>query len=69
MEKALTMFEVARALRCSIPTAYQTVRSGRLPAARGGKLWRVSESAVNSFLRGSMGGGAESKSQAPRASA
>ena len=55
MERVLNIPELAAALRCSVPVAYQTVRSGKLSAARGGKQWRIAESAVQRFLNG--GGG------------
>jgi len=56
MEKVFTIPEVAATLRCSLPTAYDTVRSGRLAAVRVGKQWRVAEGALREFLGGGGGG-------------
>ncbi len=56
MEKVMNIGELAEVLRVSRPVVYEAVRSGKLPAARIGRQWRITESALNKFLRGGGGG-------------
>ena len=49
----LTVAEVAAALRVSKMTVYRLVHSGDLPAVRVGRSFRVSEEAVQDYLRAS----------------
>ena len=50
----LTVAEVAAAMRVSKMTVYRLVHSGELPALRVGKSFRVSQDAVNEYLRKSF---------------
>ncbi len=50
----LTVAEVAAKMRVSKMTVYRLVHSGELPALRVGKSFRVSQSAVNDYLRKSF---------------
>ena len=53
--RILTVPEVGRLLRISEPVAYGLVRSRKIPL---GRLWRVSETALQRFLEaGGDGGG------------
>ncbi len=47
----LTVAEVATAMRVSKMTVYRLVHSGELPAVRVGRSFRVTEDAVNEYLR------------------
>ena len=46
----LTVTEVADYLRIPQKTVYQLVRSGRLPAFKAGRHWRVTSEAVGTFI-------------------
>jgi excisionase family DNA binding protein len=46
----LTVAEVARALRVSNMTVYRLVNSGRLPAVRVGRGYRIREEDVRRYL-------------------
>ncbi len=50
----LTVAEVAATMRVSKMTVYRLVHSGDLPALRVGKSFRVSQDAVNEYLRKSF---------------
>ncbi len=50
----LTVAEVAAIMRVSKMTVYRLVHSGELPAVRVGRSFRVPESAVDDYLRGSF---------------
>lgn len=52
--KFLTVAEVASVMRVSKMTVYRLVHSGELPAVRVGRSFRVSEEAVNEYLKGSF---------------
>ena len=52
--KFLTVAEVASVMRVSKMTVYRLVHSGELPAVRVGRSFRVSESDVNDYLKGSF---------------
>jgi len=47
----LTIREAAELLRVSHQTVYQLVRSGRLPAHRVGRQWRISQETLVGWLR------------------
>ncbi|MBA2772986.1 MAG: helix-turn-helix domain-containing protein [Nocardioidaceae bacterium] len=49
--KFLTVAEVATAMRVSKMTVYRLVHAGELPAVRVGRSFRVTEEAVNEYLR------------------
>ena len=49
-----TVAEVALLMRVSKMTVYRLVHSGELPAVRVGRSFRVPESAVHDYLRGSV---------------
>ena len=63
MEKALSIAETRRILDVSPPVAYDLVKSGKLPAVRVGRQWRVTEGALREFLGG---GGSQGKAQESR---
>ena len=46
----LTVREVADYLRVPEKTVYQLVRSGKLPAFKAGRHWRVTSEAVGTFI-------------------
>ena len=50
----LTVAEVAAAMRVSKMTVYRLVHAGELPAVRVGRSFRVSEDAVDEYLRRSF---------------
>ena len=50
----LTVAEVAEIMRVSKMTVYRLVHSGELPAVRGGRSFRVHETAVNDYLDSSF---------------
>jgi excisionase family DNA binding protein len=50
----LTVAEVAAIMRVSKMTVYRLVHSGEMPAVRVGRSFRVPESAVDDYLRGSF---------------
>ena len=50
----LTVAEVATIMRVSKMTVYRMVHAGELPAVRVGRSFRVPESAVTDYLRGSF---------------
>ncbi len=50
----LTVAEVASIMRVSKMTVYRLVHSGEMPAVRVGRSFRVPESAVDDYLRGSF---------------
>lgn len=54
MTKFYTVKEVAAELRLTPRTVYTMLRSGRLRAERIGKLYRITETQVAEFLRGSL---------------
>lgn len=51
--KFLTVAEVAAIMRVSKMSVYRLIHSGELEAVRFGRSFRVPESAVDAFLRGS----------------
>lgn len=53
-EVALTPVEVAERLRISERALREYLRTGRIPAIRIGKLWRITESTVDAILRGTL---------------
>ncbi|MDY6049362.1 MAG: helix-turn-helix domain-containing protein [Corynebacterium sp.] len=52
-DKFLTIAEVADIMRVSKMTVYRLVHGGELPAVRVGRSFRVSEAAVEGYLRSS----------------
>lgn len=52
--KFLTVAEVAAMMRVSKMTVYRLVHNGDLPAVRVGRSFRVTEEAVNEYLRRSF---------------
>ncbi|RLV50483.1 helix-turn-helix domain-containing protein [Nocardioides mangrovicus] len=52
--KFLTVAEVAAVMRVSKMTVYRLVHNGELPAVRVGRSFRVSETDVNEYLKGSF---------------
>ena len=52
MEKILTAEEVAEYLKVNIRTVYKLLESGELRGRKIGRIWRISESAVNDFVQG-----------------
>ncbi len=52
--KFLTVAEVAAVMRVSKMTVYRLVHSGELEAVRVGRSFRVTEEAVNEYLRRSF---------------
>ena len=50
----LTVQEVADLMRVSSMTVYRLIKAGELPAVRVGRSFRVSEEAVNEYLKGSF---------------
>ena len=46
----LTVTEVAEYLRIPQKTVYQLVRSGKLPAFKAGRHWRVTREAVGTYI-------------------
>jgi excisionase family DNA binding protein len=60
--------EVAAALRVTAPTVYEWLRSRQLEGVKAGKFWRVSQDALEAFLKIERGrGGRPKKSAAPPA--
>jgi excisionase family DNA binding protein len=60
--------EVAAALRVTEPTVYEWLRSGQLEGVKAGKFWRVSQEALEAFLKIERGrGGRPKKPAAPPA--
>jgi excisionase family DNA binding protein len=53
-EEVLTLDEVADRLRMHRRTIERLVRSGRLPAGKFGKQWRVAGSTLDRVLRGEL---------------
>jgi len=49
--KLLTIKEVQDRLNVSDESVYRLIRSGKLEAIRVGNLWRVSEEALQEFLK------------------
>lgn len=52
MEKILTAEEVADYLKINIRTVYKLLETGELRGRKIGRIWRISESAVNDFVQG-----------------
>lgn len=50
----LTVAEVAAVMRVSKMSVYRLIHSGELEAVRFGRSFRVEQSAVNAYLRGSL---------------
>ena len=50
----LTVAEVAALMRVSKMTVYRLVHSGRMPAVRFGRSFRVPEAAVEQYLRNAV---------------
>ena len=48
----MTVTEVAYLMRLSRTTVYRLVQSGKLPAVRFGRSYRVAEAAVREFIAG-----------------
>jgi excisionase family DNA binding protein len=59
--------EVAGALRVTAPTVYEWLRSGQLEGVKAGKFWRVSQPALEAFLKIERGRGGRPKNAAPPA--
>jgi excisionase family DNA binding protein len=51
MKKTMTIREVAKRLGCTLKYVYDLVYAGRLAAEKKGRCWRVSASAVDSWLK------------------
>jgi excisionase family DNA binding protein len=49
-DQFLTVAEVAYMMRLSRATVYRLLQSGKLPAVRFGRSYRVSERAMNKFV-------------------
>ncbi len=56
--------EVATALRVTAPTVYEWLRSGQLEGVKAGKFWRVSQPALEAFLKIERGRGGRPKNAA-----
>ena len=52
MEKILTAEEVAEYLKVNIRTVYKLLESGELQGRKIGRIWRITESAVNEYMAG-----------------
>jgi excisionase family DNA binding protein len=52
VERILTADEVAEYLKVNIRTVYKLLESGELQGRKIGRIWRISESAVNDFVQG-----------------
>ena len=52
MERILTADEVAEYLKVNIRTVYKLLESGELQGRKIGRIWRITESAVNDFIQG-----------------
>lgn len=50
MDKLLTVEEAAEALRVTVVTVQRYIRAGKLPAAKLGKAWRISERDLEEFV-------------------
>lgn len=50
--KILTARDVAKELNLCLPTVYNLLQSGALPAVRCGTQWRITEESLVLFLRG-----------------
>lgn len=50
--KVLTVKEAAGVLRVNVRTVRELCASGKLPAARIGYSWRITEEEIERFLRG-----------------
>jgi excisionase family DNA binding protein len=49
----LTVSEVAKVLRVSNMTVYRLIKAGEIPALRVGKIYRIREHDLESYLEGS----------------
>ena len=65
MEKIMTLKELAQALRIHYLTARELVVEGKIPAAKVGRVWRVRESSVSSYLAAQTAGREMEKEQPP----
>ena len=52
MEKILTAEEVADYLKINIRTVYKLLETGELQGRKIGRIWRITESAVNEYMAG-----------------
>jgi excisionase family DNA binding protein len=55
MAEYLTPEEVAEKLRVHWRTVYVWLRSGKLKGVKAGRLWRISEEALEEFLENGTG--------------
>ncbi len=51
MNEMLTIQQILERLQVSDETVYRYIKSGSLKAVRVGGLWRVTEDALNEFLK------------------
>jgi len=51
-DSALTPEQVAELLNVTRETIYRKLRKGEIPAARVGKVWRISRETIDRMLRG-----------------
>ena len=50
-EMLMTAEEVARYLRVRLPTVYEWARTGKIPAAKAGRLWRFHREEIDRWVR------------------
>lgn len=55
--RALKITQIMERLNVSRPTAYKLLHDGVIPGVRCGRVWRVSEKALETFLGGQGAGG------------
>lgn len=48
----LTVEQAAKKLQVSTKTVYEWLRGGKIPGRKIGKVWRMSEAAINRHLEG-----------------
>jgi len=56
----LTVEQTAKRLQVSEKTVYEWLRAGKIPGRKIGKVWRMSEDALEDFLRGGPVGNSRS---------
>lgn len=54
MAEVYTPEEAAKRLRVHVNTVYSLLRSGRLPAAKLGRGWRISSDSLSRYLQGHL---------------
>lgn len=51
MDKLYTPQEIADSLKVDLRTVYRWIREGKLAALKAGSQWRITETALESFLK------------------